>query len=86
MATTSNKATPEIVTQLGKRIKHFRVKNGYSSQETFAYDNGYSLSQYSQMERGLDIRFTSLVRVCNAFGITLRTFFSEGFDDLPKGK
>jgi transcriptional regulator with XRE-family HTH domain len=65
---------------LGKRIKQLRKAKGYSSQETFAYDNDYTLSYYSRLERGEDIRFSSLVRVCDALEIDLKTFFSEGFD------
>ncbi len=65
---------------LGNRIKQLRQLKGYSSQENFAYDNDYTLSYYSRLERGEDIRFSSLVRVCKAFGITLENFFSEGFD------
>jgi len=65
---------------LGKRIKQLRQAKGYSSQENFAYDNDYTLSYYSRLERGEDIRFSSLVRVCKAFGITLADFFAEGFD------
>jgi transcriptional regulator with XRE-family HTH domain len=67
---------------LGKRIKQLRQEKGYTSQETFAYDNGYTLSYYSRLERGEDIRFTSLVRVCKALGIGLKDFFSEGFEKI----
>lgn len=64
---------------LGERIKQLRKQRGYSSQETFAYDNNYTLSYYSRLERGEDIRFTSLIKVCKALDIDLPTFFSEGF-------
>ena len=64
---------------LAKRIKQLRKERGYSSQETFAYDNDYTLSYYSRLERGQDIRFTSLVKVCKALNVDLNTFFSKGF-------
>lgn len=64
---------------LAKRIKQLRKEKGYSSQETFAYDNDYTLSYYSRLERGEDIRFTSLVKVCKALDVDLITFFSKGF-------
>ncbi|MFL5762939.1 MAG: helix-turn-helix domain-containing protein [Bacteroidia bacterium] len=76
------KVKPKEVQALAKRIKHFRVKAGYTSQETFAYDNDYTLSYYSRIERGEDIRFMSLVRVAKALGVDLKEFFSEGFDKL----
>ena len=74
------KKKPKEVLALAKRIKQLRQQKGYTSQETFAYDNNYTLSYYSRIERGEDIRFTSLVKVCKALGIDLKTFFSEGFD------
>lgn len=74
------KQKPKDVLQLGKRIKQLRQDKGYSSQETFAYDNDYTLSYYSRIERGEDIRFTSLVKVAKALGVKLKTLFSEGFD------
>ncbi len=78
--------SPEIKKQktkevllLAKRIKQLRKDKGYTSQETFAYDHDYTLSYYSRIERGEDIRFTSLVKVCKALGVSLKTLFSEGF-------
>jgi len=65
---------------LAKRIRQLRIAKGYSSQETFAYDHEYTLSYYSRLERGEDIRFSSLVKVCKALDIDLKTFFSLGFD------
>jgi transcriptional regulator with XRE-family HTH domain len=79
-ATDKGKEKSDEVIKLANRIKQLRVERGYSSQETFAYDNDYTLSYYSRLERGEDIRFSSLVRVCKAFDIDLKTFFSEGFE------
>lgn len=78
----SAKEKPKEVQLLAKRIKELRQQLGYSSQETFAYDNNYTLSYYSRLERGEDIRFTSLVKVCKALNIDLNTFFSKGFDKI----
>lgn len=66
---------------LAKRIKELRIKAGYSSYETFAYDHNITRSQWGRYERGEDIRFTSLVKVCKALGVDLKTFFSKGFDE-----
>ena len=73
------KEKPKEVLLLAERIKQLRKERGYSSQETFAYDNDYTLSYYSRLERGEDIRFTSLVKVCKALNVDLNTFFSIGF-------
>jgi transcriptional regulator with XRE-family HTH domain len=77
-ATTKEK--PKNVLLLAKRIKELRKKAGYTSYETFAYDHNITRSQWGRYERGEDLRFTSLVKVCQAFNITLEEFFSEGFD------
>lgn len=76
------KQKPKEVLLLAKRIKQLRQDKGYTSQETFAYDNNYTLSYYSRIERGEDIRFTSLVRVSKALGVSLKTLFMEGFEVL----
>ena len=80
--TIEKKDKSKEVIALAKRIKQLRVAKGYTSQETFAYDNDYTLSYYSRLERGEDIRFTSLVKVCKALGVDLKTFFNSGFDKV----
>jgi transcriptional regulator with XRE-family HTH domain len=81
MAKTKKKRAKEVVL-LAARIKELRIAKGYRSQETFAYDNDYTLSYYSRIERGEDIRFTSLVKVCKALGVDLKTFFCSGFEKI----
>ena len=78
----SAKEKPKEILQLAKRIRQLRKEKGYTSQETFAYDNDYTLSYFSRLERGEDIRFSSLNKVCKALGIDLKTFFSKGFDKI----
>jgi transcriptional regulator with XRE-family HTH domain len=63
--------------KLGARIKALRIKAGYSSYETFAYEHGLPRAQYGRYEQGKDLRFSSLVKVVAAFGITMEEFFSE---------
>lgn len=81
MATSTKEKSKEILL-LAARIKQLRQDKGYTSQETFAYDNGYTLSYYSRLERGEDIRFSSLIKVCEALGVSLEDFF-VGMD-FPK--
>jgi DNA-binding XRE family transcriptional regulator len=75
------KHTQEKVEQLGRRIKEFREKKGYTNAEKFAYEHGISRSQYAQYEKGKDLRFSSLVKLIHSFDTTLDEFFSEGFKD-----
>lgn len=66
--------------KLAKRIKSLRIKKGYSNYETFAYDNDLPRAQYGRYEQGQDLRYTSLIKVVKALGVTMEEFFSEGFD------
>ncbi len=66
--------------KLGKRIKELRIKKGYSNYENFAYDNNISRSQFGRYENGQDIRFSTLLRIIAAFDMSIKDFFSEGFD------
>lgn len=66
--------------RLGKRIKELRVKAGYTSYEYFAYEHDIPRAQFGRYEQGKDLRFSSLVKIANAFGMTLKEFFNEGFD------
>jgi transcriptional regulator with XRE-family HTH domain len=77
---SAKKEKPREVLLLANRIKQLRKQAGYTSYEIFAYDHHITRSQWGRYERGEDIRFTSLVRICNMFRITLEEFFSEGFD------
>lgn len=72
--------TEDSVLNLARRIKSLRISKGYTNYETFAYENNISRSQYGRYEKGTDIRFTSLLRILNAFDITLEDFFKEGFE------
>ena len=71
---------PKELQKLGKRIKELRIQQGYSSYEYFAYDHDISRAQFGRYEKGEDLRFSSLIKVVNALGMTLSEFFSEGFE------
>jgi transcriptional regulator with XRE-family HTH domain len=79
------KEKTDEVLRLAARIKELRKEAGYTSYEIFAYEHEISRSQWGRYEKGEDIRFTSLIRICNIFGITLSEFF-DGFDSKKKSK
>ncbi len=66
--------------KLGERIKGLRIRKGYTNYESFAYEHNISRAQYGRYEKGQNIRFSSLIKLMNAFEMTLPEFFSEGFD------
>ncbi len=70
----------EELAMLGERIKQLRKDRGYTNQEIFAYDNDLNRAQYNKYERGGDIRFSSLVRLLKALDVSVKDFFSKGFD------
>jgi transcriptional regulator with XRE-family HTH domain len=72
---------PPDLKKLGSRIKSLRQKKGFTSYEIFAYEHGIPRTQMGRYERGEDLRYTSLLKLVKAFGLTLEEFFSEGFEN-----
>ena len=79
LAKTDEKSEREFQ-KLGDRIKQLRLKKGYTSYEIFAFENGINRAQFGRYERGEDLRYSSLLKVCEALDISIKDFFSEGFD------
>jgi len=73
-------ATSEKIKKMGARIKSLRIQQGYANYDAFAFEHKIHRSQYGRYEKGEDLKFSSLLKVINALGITLEEFFSEGFD------
>lgn len=78
--TNTNKSQSVVLDNFSKRLKSLRRAKGYTNQEYFAYDNDFSRVQVGKWERGGDIKLSSLTRICAALGISLKEFFSDGFD------
>jgi len=77
----SKKQVSEDLLRLGRRIRQLRIERGYTNYEYFAYEHGISRAQFGRYEQGEDLRYSSLLRVVRAFGITMEEFFSEGFEE-----
>lgn len=67
--------------QLGKRLRYFRKKVGYTNYEHLAHDVGISRSQYGKYENGGNIKFSTLCKILAHLDISLKEFFKEGFND-----
>ena len=76
----AEKILPKRIKQLSKRIKYLRKSQGYKSYETFAYEKGLPRAQYGRYESGSDLKFTNLVKVIDALGVSIKEFFKEGFE------
>lgn len=75
-----DKKTDIDIQKLAGRIKYLRKELGYTNADFFAYENEITRSQYARYESGEDIRFSSLMKLIKAFGMTPKEFFSEGFE------
>jgi transcriptional regulator with XRE-family HTH domain len=73
--------TDKELKKLGKKIRQLRIKAGFTSYEFFAYEHEMSRSQYARYERGEDLRYSTLIKIIRAHGITIEQFFSEGFGE-----
>ena len=60
--------------KIGAYIKKLREDAGYTSHETFAYDNDLNRMQYWRMETGANLRLTSLYRILDIHKLTLAEF------------
>ena len=77
----------EVAKQLenfGNRLKQIRKQKGYTNYEHFAYKHGFNRVQYGRYENGANISFKTLVKIIDAFDMTLEEFFAEGFTDVNK--
>lgn len=69
--TVKSNENKENIEKLARKIKEMRIKMGYSNYEYFSYDKNIPRAQYGRYEKGTDIRFSSLIKVVHAFGMTL---------------
>ncbi len=73
------KVKPDTLEKFGKRLRLLRKAAGYTSQLTFAYEQGFNPPQVNKWERGEDIKLSNISRLCEALGISLADFFNEDF-------
>ncbi|CAN5549659.1 hypothetical protein BH11BAC2_BH11BAC2_06370 [soil metagenome] len=76
---TGKKIKPVTLEKFGKRLRQLRKAAGYTSQLTFAYEQGFNPPQVNKWERGEDIKLSNISRLCDALEISVADFFSEGF-------
>lgn len=66
----------EIVEKIGAKIIQLRKEKGLS-QERFANSFGIDRAQLGRIERGTDMKISSLVRVLDALDISAAEFFKD---------
>jgi len=62
---------------IGKKLKHMRLKAGYSSYETFAFKNNLARVQYWRMEKGTNFTINTLMNILSIHKISLKDFFKD---------
>lgn len=71
----SNKHAAKI-RRIGERVKELRVKKGYTSYETFAFEYEIPRVQYGRLERGsANFKMGTLLRILDIHKISLEDFF-----------
>ena len=75
-----DKETSHNLKQLGNRLKQLRIKKGYTKADVFAYEHEIDRAQYGSYESGRNIQYDTLLKLIKLHNITLKDFFSEGFD------
>lgn len=78
---TKDDYTIQQLESLAKRLREVRKERGFSNYEQFAFENEIPRAQYGRYEKGHDLRFSSLIKVLKAMDISLKDFFSDGFDE-----
>ncbi len=70
-----SKKDEKRIQRIGERIRELRKEAGYTSYEDFAFDNEIPRVQYGRMEKGVNFRIATLMRVLEVHKISLEEFF-----------
>ena len=62
---------------IANKIKQLRKDKGYTSYETFAFDNEINRVQYWRIENGHNITLKSLLKILSIHNVTIENFFCD---------
>lgn len=65
------------IAKIAAKVKELRIKAGYSSHESFAWDNEINRVQYWRIEKGSNITLKTLLIVLDIHKISLAEFFRD---------
>jgi len=65
------------ISNIANKIKELRIQKGYSSHESFAWDNDLNRVQYWRIEKGTNITLKTLLSVLDIHKISLSDFFKD---------
>jgi len=61
----------------GERVKHLRKSKGFTQEDMIGF--GFSARHWQQIEAGRPITLTTLLRICDTFGVRAAQLI-EGLD------
>jgi hypothetical protein len=67
---------PRIM-EIAHKLKRLRIQKGYSSHESFAWDNDLNRVQYWRIEKGANITIKTLLSILDIHKISLKEFFEN---------
>jgi len=65
------------IIKIANKIKELRIKEGFTSHESFAWENGINRVQYWRIEKGTNITLKTLLIILDIHKITLADFFKD---------
>lgn len=65
------------IKEISQKVKDLRKQKGYTSYETFAFENDINRVQYWRIESGQNITLKTLIKVLAIHKVTLKEFFSD---------
>jgi transcriptional regulator with XRE-family HTH domain len=65
------------INEISQKLKAIRLSKGYTSYETFAFENELNRVQYWRIESGKNITLKTLIKVLDIHKISLKDFFED---------
>ncbi|MDR0660722.1 MAG: hypothetical protein LBG19_07970 [Prevotellaceae bacterium] len=65
------------IMEIASKLKILRIKKGYSSHESFAWNNGLNRAQYWRVEKGSNITIKTLLTILDIHNMSLKEFFED---------
>ena len=65
------------IKEISQKLKELRLSRGYTSYETFAFENELNRVQYWRIESGQNITLKTLIKVLEIHQISLGEFFKD---------
>lgn len=69
----------ELLVDLARRIKGLRKERNLTQEDCYN-DTGIHFARIEQGKR--DVSYTTLVKICKYFNISLKDFFENNFDEV----